>query len=267
MTWRSLTELWWRLTFQQTICVLGNLRDLRSFCDLSIHFLTALSFIFPMQVLYCVTLSLEAIHCVEMYLFFSYFFARHHHKIVFLVQFALQGSRKNVCFCCTSPQRTHLMLWKLLFLGFFVGWFFRKAGCWKRWVFKFAAPCKNNLGTCYESCECFLHFSKAKRGQRVTGHNNGRKSRLHSQPFTLSKQICTSLPLIPCWWHTHTNKRTQFLSHADSTAWPTPEGCVKSQHCSRGLTGGHESPYTPAPEHSGQVVCHTSLEESGSVLW
>lgn len=124
---------------------------------------------------------------------------------------------------------------------------------------------KNNLGTRSESCDCILHFSKAERGQRVTGHNNGRKSRLHSQPFALSKQTRTSLPLIPHWWHTH--KRTHFLSRTDSSAWPTPGGRVKSQRCSRGLTGGHESPHMPAPEHSGQVVCRTSLQESGSVLW
>lgn len=70
MPWRSLTGLWWGLTIQQTICVLGNLRDLLSFCDLPILFLTGLSFIFSMQVLYCVTLSLEAIHYVDIDLFF-----------------------------------------------------------------------------------------------------------------------------------------------------------------------------------------------------
>lgn len=78
-----------------TNCVLGNLRDLLSFCDLSILSLTALSFIFSMQVLYCATLSLQAIHCVDIDLF-SYLFVRHHHQILFLVQFALQRSHKNV---------------------------------------------------------------------------------------------------------------------------------------------------------------------------
>lgn len=67
---RSLTGLWWRPTFQQNICVLGDLRDPLSFCDLPILFLTALSFISSMQVLYCVALSLEAIHCVDIDLFF-----------------------------------------------------------------------------------------------------------------------------------------------------------------------------------------------------
>lgn len=67
---RSLTGLWWRPNFPQTICVLGDLRDPLSFCDLPILFLTALSFISSLQVLYCVALSLEAIHCVDIDLFF-----------------------------------------------------------------------------------------------------------------------------------------------------------------------------------------------------
>lgn len=120
---RSLTGLWWRPTFQQNICVLGDLRDPLSFCDLPILFLTALSFISSMQVLYCVALSLEAIHCVDIDLFFfSYLFVRHQRQIVFLVHFALQRSHENVCFCCcTSTEMTCLQLESCFC------WFFRKA--------------------------------------------------------------------------------------------------------------------------------------------
>lgn len=107
MTWRSLTELWWRLTFQQTICVLGNLRDLLSFCDLSIHFLTALSFIFPMQVLYCVTLSLEAIHCVDIDLFFLTFLLDITTKLYFWYSLHCRGHGK-MCVSVVLHLRGHI---------------------------------------------------------------------------------------------------------------------------------------------------------------
>lgn len=61
-----------------------------------------------------------------------------------------------------------------------------------------------------KSCNCVLHFSKVKKGQRVTGHNNGGKSQLHSQPFTLSKQTRTSLLLIPSVTHTHFQSHTLY---------------------------------------------------------
>lgn len=104
---RSLTGLWWRPTFQQNICVLGDLRDPLSFCDLPILFLTALSFISSMQVLYCVALSLEAIHCVDidLFFFFSYLFVRHH--------------RPNCIFgtFCTAE-----VTWKCVFLLLYFDW-------------------------------------------------------------------------------------------------------------------------------------------------
>lgn len=120
-----------------------------------------------------------------------------------------------------------------------------------------AAPCKNNLGTRWES-GCILVFSKAKRGQRVTDLDIGRKSRRHWQPFTLSKQTRTSLAP-----DTHAETQASCLTQTLQLGLHQG-GRVKSQRCARGAHWAarvalHASPralrpsgVSPQPERVGR---------------
>lgn len=94
MLWRSLIGLRWRLTFQHAICVLGDLGDPLGLCDLPIPFPhDSFFYIFYVSALPCFSLSLEAIHCVDIDLFFL-LFGRHHYPVVFLVYLICEGHIK-----------------------------------------------------------------------------------------------------------------------------------------------------------------------------
>lgn len=123
-------------------------------------------------------------------------------------------------------------------------------------ILEIQALCWPSSIKCQEILYCVLYFRKPKKVHWLTGHNNGGKSLIHSQPFTLSKQTRTSLLLIPSVTHTHTH----FLSPT-LYSFPHTMGPCQIAELFQGLTGRHKSPYTPAPKHSGQVICHTSLDE------